>query len=116
MVRPRATRARNLRQEATNVERKLWRTLREANLPFKIRRQHPIGNYIADMAIPARKLVIELDGSQHAETTDADEQRTRALNAHGYRVIRFWNNAVLDNLDGVLLAITAELEKDPTSP
>ncbi len=116
MVRPRATRARNLRQDATDAERNLWRALQELNLPFKICRQHPIGNYIADIAIPVRKLAIELDGSQHAETVDADARRTHDLGQRGYRVIRFWNNEVLGNIDGVLQAVVAELEKDPTSP
>ena len=85
-------------------------------LPVKVRRQHPIGRYIADFAVPARKLVIEIDGGQHAEAVDRDAARTRALQAHGYRVIRFWNNDVTDNLPGVLETIAAEIERSPTSP
>ena len=84
--------------------------------PVKVRRQHPIGRYIADFAVPARKLVIEIDGGQHAEAVDQDATRARALHAHGYRVIRFWNNDVTDNISGVLETIAAEIERSPTSP
>ena len=70
----------------------------------------------AVVAIPAYKLVIEIDGGHHATTVEADEERTRDLNAHGYRVIRFWNNDVLGNLEGVLETIVAEIDKSPTSP
>jgi very-short-patch-repair endonuclease len=115
-VRPRTSRARRLRREASDAERVLWHALRELNLPVKIRRQHPIGRYVADFAIPARKLVIEIDGGQHAGSVGADAERTLTLNARGYRVIRFWNNEVLGNLRGVLKTIIAELEKSPTSP
>ena len=86
------------------------------DLPVKVRRQHPIGRYIADFAVPARKLVIEIDGGQHAEAADRDATRTRALHAHGYRVIRFWNNEVTENLSSVLETIAAEIERSPTSP
>ena len=110
-VRPRATNARALRHEATDVEWILWRALRASRLPHKFRRQHPIGRRIADFACPARKLVIELDGSQHAAAVVADAARTAELAAHGYRVIRFWNNDVLNNLAGVMEAIRQALEK-----
>ena len=115
-VRSRTTRARNLRKNASDAERLLWRALRELDLPVNVRRQHPIGSYIADFAIPACRLVIEIDGGQHAETIDADARRTTALNAHGYRVIRFWNNEVLGNTEGVLRVIVAEMDRTPTSP
>jgi len=109
-VRPRATNARALRHDATSVELILWRALRESALPYKFRRQHPIGRRIADFACPARKLVIELDGGQHADAVVADVARTAELAAHGYRVIRFWNNDVLENLDGVMETIRRALE------
>jgi len=91
-ARPRTERARRLRREATDAERLLWRALRELDLPVKVRRQHPIGRHIADFAVPACKLVIEIDGGQHARVLAADARRTRALNGQGYRVIRFWNS------------------------
>ena len=116
MVKPRTYRARRLRKDATPAERVLWRALREIALPVRVRRQHPIGRYIADFAAPARKLVIEIDGGQHATAACRDSARTRMLEARGWRVIRFWNSDVLGNLAGVLETIAAELEKAPSSP
>ena len=116
VVRPRTRRARRLRRSATDAEDVLWYALRDLNPTFKIRRQHPIGSYIADFAIPAHKLVIEIDGGQHASAIDSDAKRTRELNARGYRVIRFWNNDVLGNLDGVLEMIIASVEPPPPHP
>ena len=115
-VRPKTSRARNLRRNATDAERVLWRAFREMNLPVKIRRQHPIGRYVADFAIPAHKLIIELDGGQHATATAADARRTQALKDLGYRVIRFWNNDVLGNLEGVLQTIAVEMDSPPPLP
>ena len=112
-VRPRATNARALRHDATDVELILWRALRASGLPHKFRRQHPIGRRIADFACPMRKLVIELDGGQHADAVAADAARTAELAAHGYRIIRFWNNDVLENLDGVMETIRRALEPTP---
>ena len=94
----------------------MWRALRGMNLPVKVRRQHPIGRHIVDFAIPALKLVMEIDGGQHASTVEADAERTRALNAQGYRVIRFWNNDVMGILEGVIDTIAAEIGNPPTSP
>ena len=111
IVRPRAASARTLRHDATDVELMLWRALRDSALPFKFRRQHPIGRRIADFACPARSLVIELDGGQHADAVAADTARTAELAKHGYRVIRFWNNDVLENLEGVMETIRQALEK-----
>ena len=94
----------------------LWRALREAQLPAKVRRQHPIGRHIADFAVPSHKLVIEIDGGHHANNTAQDNARTRVLAARGWRVIRFWNNDVTGNLAGVLETIATEIERAPSSP
>lgn len=95
--------ARKLRRELTGPERKLWAKLRNNQLHgLKFRRQVPLGPYIADFLCFEAKLIVEVDGFQHASTTDADEQRTQWLADKGYRVLRFWNNDVLDELDGVL--------------
>jgi very-short-patch-repair endonuclease len=110
-LRPRALIARRLRRDATVVERRLWRALRENELPWKIRRQHPIGGRIADFACPERKLVIELDGGQHDAGAVADDERSDELARHGYRVIRFWNSEVVENIQGVIEMIRRELEK-----
>jgi very-short-patch-repair endonuclease len=108
--RERTITARRLRRDATQVEWHLWNALRQNKLPWRFRRQHPIGRRIADFACPARKLVIEIDGSQHADSR-SDDRRTEELARHGYRVIRFWNTEVMENLEGVVEAIRQELEK-----
>jgi very-short-patch-repair endonuclease len=116
-VRPRSIIARRLRADSTDAEKILWRALRDRLPLYKFRRQHPIGNRIADFACPEKKLVIELDGSQHAdEIAAADEKRTAEPAAHGYRVIRFWNNDVTQNLVAVLDTIYRELETAPPHP
>ena len=103
--------ARGFRRDATCVERRLWYALRQSELPWKFRRQHPIGRRIADFACLVRKLVIELDGGQHADSK-SDRRRSLELAQRGYRVIRFWNTEVIENLEGVLDTIRQELEKD----
>ncbi|MGE0095124.1 MAG: endonuclease domain-containing protein [Alphaproteobacteria bacterium] len=105
--------ARKLRRDATNAEQVLWRALRASGWPWKFRRQHPIGESVADFACVSGKLVIELDGGQHAEMAEADARRSDMLAHHGYRVIRFWNHDVLGNLDGVMETIRRELENPP---
>jgi UDP-N-acetyl-alpha-D-muramoyl-L-alanyl-L-glutamate epimerase len=104
-------RARRVRENQTNVEGKLWSRLRARQLSgVKFRRQHPIGPFIVDFCCVERGLVVELDGGQHAERNAADERRTRLLELFGYRVLRFWDNDVLSNLDGVLERISEALE------
>jgi very-short-patch-repair endonuclease len=104
------SRARALRRGMTDVERVLWRALRGKQLNSHLfRRQHPIGRYIADFACIEQKIVIELDGGQHQEQLAYDEQRTASLQMHGWQVLRFWNNDVLNNLDGVLTTIAEKL-------
>ncbi len=96
-------RARSLRGEETDAERKLWSRLRARQVGgIKFRRQHPIGKYIADFCCPERKLVVELDGGQHIAQAEADHRRTAFLRKRGYRVLRFWDNDVLANIEVVL--------------
>jgi very-short-patch-repair endonuclease len=106
---------RRLRREATYVERRLWYALQQNRFPWKFRRQHPIGRRIADFACPACKLAIELDVGQHADSRD-DDPRSAELARHGYRVIRFWNTDVIENLEGVLEMIRQALEVPPPHP
>lgn len=100
--------ARKLRSEPTEAEKRLWSHLRGDQLGARFTRQFPIGDYVADFACRRLRLAIELDGGQHADNA-RDAERTREIEAHGYRVIRFWNNEVLANTDGVLTAILEEL-------
>jgi very-short-patch-repair endonuclease len=113
----RVPRARSLRRDATEAEKKLWQHLRQP--PFKehhFRRQATIGSYFADFASHHDKIVIEVDGGQHSGSA-SDEVRTRYLEANGYRVLRFWNNEVLANISGVLSAIDAVINADrPPTP
>jgi very-short-patch-repair endonuclease len=103
-------RSRRLRREQTNVEALLWSQLRDGRLNgYKFRRQFPIDRFIADFCCVRSKLVLELDGEQHAEQMVRDAKRTEALAARGYRVLRFWDNEVLTNMDGVLEKILEEL-------
>ncbi len=97
--------AKNLRQRQTDAERKLWAKLRSKQLEgVKFRRQQPIGPYIVDFVSFEGKLVIEIDGGQHNEDTirKKDEARTALIEGKGYRVLRFWDNEVLTNIEGVL--------------
>ncbi|RAI42608.1 endonuclease domain-containing protein, partial [Rhodoplanes roseus] len=104
--------ARRLRKNATDAELILWRHLRRLEAKGShFRRQVPIGAYVVDFACMAARLVIEVDGSQHGEDEGCrrDEVRTRWLQAEGYRVMRFWNNDVIGNVEGVLDVIYAAL-------
>jgi very-short-patch-repair endonuclease len=99
------SKAKQLRQNMTDVERKLWRLLRSRQFEhLKFRRQYPIGRYIVDFICVERKIIIELDGGQHAENK-SDKIRDEWLKAEGYRVLRFWNNEMIENLEGVLQKI-----------
>ena len=110
IVRQRTRVARRLRRDATEAEKRLWRALRELPVEYRFRQQHPIGRRVVDFACPACKLVIELDGGQHAVREAADEMRTLELGQNGYKVVRFWNNDVLSNTAGVIAVILRELE------
>ena len=100
--------ARKLRREPTEAEIHLWMRLRGKQLGVQFTREFGIGGYVVDLACRSLKLAIELDGGQHAENL-ADIERTRIIEAHGYTVIRLWNNDVLANTDGVLLQIAEAL-------
>jgi len=107
----RVRRARSLRRALTPAEFKLWANLRNRRLGgFKFTRQEPVGPYYADFACRERRLIVELDGGQHAERL-TDRQRDNDLAALGYRVIRIWNNEIIENLEGVLQSLLSELGK-----
>ncbi|WP_235535617.1 endonuclease domain-containing protein [Sphingopyxis sp. Root1497] len=107
-------RARKLRREATDAEKRMWRALREAFPHAKFRRQQALGPYFADFTSHAERLVIEIDGGQHGEAVAYDEARTRFIEGEGYRVIRFWNDDVMTNIEGVLAQIDAALAPSPS--
>lgn len=101
---------RRLRREQTDAEKKLWIHLRDRLLSgFKFRRQHEIGPYVADFCCPGKKLIIELDGSQHMEQALKDQRRTDFLHRKGYQVLRFWDHEALQEPDSVLEAIRLAL-------
>jgi very-short-patch-repair endonuclease len=101
--------AKKLRRELTDAERKLWSVLRNSQLDgAKFRRQQPIGPFIADFVCQEARLIIEADGGQHAEST-SDARRTAFLERKGYRVLHFWNNDIIQNLAGVAEVILAAL-------
>jgi very-short-patch-repair endonuclease len=105
----RTDRARSLRRNSTDAEGKLWFHLRGRQLGgHKFVRQEPIGRYFVDFVCRERRVIIEVDGGQHSENL-ADEKRDAELTALGYRVLRFWNNEVLGNIDGVLETLLREL-------
>ena len=105
-----------LRKELTPAERKLWSRIRNDQLGVTFRRQHAVGNYIPDFCSPKAKLIIELDGSQHLEQEEYDSERTKYLEEQGYKVIRFWNNQIMNEMENVILAIMEALDPHPSSP
>jgi len=110
-------RARQLRREETDAERKLWWRLRARQIHgAKFRRQYVVGPYIVDFCCPDLKLVVELDGGQHLGQVEADQRRTAYLANQGYRVLRFWDNDVLTNIESVLDAIAEALQNPHPHP
>ena len=110
-------RTKTLRKNLTDAERWLWQRLRNRELSgWKFRRQHSIGPYIVDFVCIEKRLVIELDGGQHAENLESDAKRSEYLKEKGYRILRFWNNDVLREGESVLNVILSCLEKDAPSP
>jgi len=105
--------ARQLRSEMTDAESYLWQRLRSRQIHgLKFRRQHPVGKFILDFACIEAKLIIEVDGGQHNEMQIQDNQRTAWLEAQGWKVLRFWNNEVLQNIEGVLVEVLNALALD----
>ena len=100
---------RELRNNATEAERLLWQFLCANQLGVKFRRQHPFGGFVLDFASLEAKLVVELDGGQHAEATPEDAARTQLLADAGFRVLRFWNNQVFQETEAVIETIVAAL-------
>jgi very-short-patch-repair endonuclease len=106
------SRSRGLRRDSTEAERRLWSVLRNGQMNgLKFRRQVEIDGYIADFLCPEKRLIIEVDGGQH--TPERDTRRTAYLESQGFRVIRFWNNDLLENLDGVWTRIEEALSTPP---
>jgi very-short-patch-repair endonuclease len=105
--------ARKLRSRMTDAERKLWFALKDRRFEaFKFRRQVPVGPYIADFLCFESRLIVEVDGGQHAESV-RDAERDAWLSQNAFRVVRFWNNDVLQNLEGVLTSLAMELNTTP---
>jgi very-short-patch-repair endonuclease len=110
-------RAQELRKNLTDAEQHLWRILKRHQIAgVKFRRQQPLGSFIVDFVCFERRLIVEVDGGQHAEQVPYDEQRTGWLEAQGYCVLRFWNNDVLANAEGVADAIGNAVERRSPPP
>jgi very-short-patch-repair endonuclease len=100
------SKAQELRKNPTEAERKLWQHLRLRQLGgYKFRRQHSLGKYIVDFVCLEKRIVIEVDGGQHNAQVIYDQQRTAWIEQHGFRVLRFWDNEVMQNIEAVKEAI-----------
>jgi very-short-patch-repair endonuclease len=111
-----STNARTLRQNRTDAERALWQKLRRKQLDgLRFRQQVPLGPYIVDFLCARHRLIIEVDGGQHAGA-NVDRARTAWLEGRGFRILRFWNNDVLQNLDGVIEEIFLALRSEGSPP
>jgi very-short-patch-repair endonuclease len=109
--------ARGLRKNSTDAERLLWKHLRAKQFSgMKFRRQEQIGRFIADFVCYEKSVIIEADGSQHALEKEKDEERTQWLNSQGFSVLRFWNNEILTNIDGVMETICMQCNPPLPSP
>lgn len=102
-------RRKELRKSVTSQEFKLWFYLKNKNLGSKFRRQHSIGPYVADFYCKEKKLIIELDGSQHVKSKEYDKERDNYLKILGIKVLRFWNNEIDKNIEEVLIKIKKEM-------
>jgi adenine-specific DNA-methyltransferase len=116
-MRSRIENARALRRHSTDAERRLWRYLRNRLLGgYRFRRQVPLGRYVVDFVCLHARLIVELDGGQHAQRRFEDEERTRHLERAGFRVLRFWNDDALLRTEAVLEAILAALRSTGPHP
>jgi very-short-patch-repair endonuclease len=98
--------ARRLRRDMTEAEKVLWRLLRARQLEgYKFRRPQPLGRYVVDFVCLSHRVITEVDGGQHADPTRYEDERTRFLQGEGFRVLRFWNNEVMENSEGVCTRI-----------
>ena len=103
--------AKELRRNRTEAEKRLWERLRRKRIHgFRFRQQVPLGRYVVDFVCFEAKLIVELDGGQHAERAAYDARRTEWLESEGFRVLRFWNNEVFENIEGVEEVIQAALD------
>ena len=111
------TNAKTLRSHQTEAEQRLWYHLRAHRfMDLKFKRQKPLGRYIVDFVCVERLLIIELDGGQHAEQRVYDQHRDAWLRDQGYTILRFWNNEVMQQLEGVLEKIRLTLSAEPSPP
>ena len=109
--------ARSLRKNQTDAEKILWKNIRNRNFAgYKFKRQFPIGKYIVDFVCFAHKLAIEIDGGQHMDNLEKDLVRTKYIESHGFKVIRFWNNEVMENIESVLETILVEIKSISPHP
>jgi very-short-patch-repair endonuclease len=107
------THAKELHRNMSPAEAKLWNHLRAHRMgDVHFRNQHAIGTYIVDFCAPRKKLILELDGSQHLEQGEYDAERTAFFESKGYRVLRFWNNDVMNNIEIVLKVIWSALNEE----
>jgi very-short-patch-repair endonuclease len=117
MISDKHIKAKVLRKNFTNTERVLWKHLRAKQMGgYKFRRQEPIGSYIVDFVCHEKRIVIEVDGGQHSTERERDNERDKWLKGQGYKVLRFWNNEVLANIEGVLEVIRDCLNHPPLTP
>lgn len=117
MISDRHVIAKLLRKNFTDAESALWTNLKAKQMEeYKFRRQEPIGSYIVDFVCHAKRIVIEVDGGQHSIEKERDGERDQWLRGQGYSVLRFWNNEVLRNIEGVLEVVRDRLKHPPPTP
>ena len=108
--------ARELRRNGTEAEKRVWRLLRSRQTSAKFRRQQPIEGYVVDFVSFEHRLIIEIDGGQHNDPDEYEQRRTQCLEANGFRILRFWNNDVMENEEGVFERIVEVLIEAAPAP